>query len=103
MPAGGTCAGRPCWKDAGQRGLRYGDRDTTPNGIVSAALKPGEDGRASIRVKAKGANVPMPPLPLAQGPTVTVQLQSSDGTCWEAAYDAPAARNDGEGFKDKSD
>jgi len=103
MPPGGTCAGRPCWKDAGQRGLLYGDRDTTPDGVVSAALKPGEDGRASIRVKAKGANVPMPVLPLAQGTTVTVQLKSSDGTCWEAAYDAPAARNDGEGFKDKSD
>jgi len=103
LPAGGTCARKPCWKARGTAGLRYGDRDATPDGIYQAALKAGAEGQASVKVKAKGTHLAMPTLPLAQDTTITVQLVSSDGICWASAYDAPATRNDGVQFKDTLD
>jgi cysteine-rich repeat protein len=101
LPAGGTCARKPCWKVSGTTGFRYADRDAMPDGVYQAVLKTGAEGRASIKVKAKGAHLAMPALPLAQGTTVTAQLVSSDGICWASAYDAPAIRNDGAQFKDR--
>jgi hypothetical protein len=43
-----------------------------------------------------------PPLPLAQDPAVTVQLRSSDGACFGAAYDAPARASDALQFRDQT-
>jgi len=34
---------------------------------------------------------------------VTVQMHSSTGACWSAAFAAPAARNDTGHFRDTSD
>ena len=34
---------------------------------------------------------------------VTVQLQSSNGNCWQAVYSTPFTKNDGVTFKDKAD
>jgi hypothetical protein len=84
-PAGGTCAGQPCWKLAGTTGYRYIDRERTPTGLLKLLLKEGDDGRARVVAKAKGGNLTLPPLPLAL--PVRVQLQSTSGTCWEAAFD----------------
>ena len=35
--------------------------------------------------------------------SVTVQISNSLGNCWEAEYSAPATKNDGVQYKDKSD
>ena len=40
-------------------------------------------------------------MPVSQ--PVTVQLKSSDGTCWEATYTAPASANGPGKFVDRSD
>jgi hypothetical protein len=101
LPGGGTCRGLPCWRPlSGGRGYRYDDRELTPHGIQKVFLKTGDDGVAEIAVKGKGSLFPLPPLPFAQDPNVTVQLVSTDGECWTADYPAPAARNDIGGFKD---
>jgi hypothetical protein len=84
-PAGGTCAGRPCWKPAGTKGFGYNDRNRTPSGMLRLVLKSGDDGRARVIAKGKGLQLEMPPLPLPL--PVRVQLQSTSGECWEAAYD----------------
>jgi hypothetical protein len=43
-----------------------------------------------LKLKARGAHVPMPALPLGAG--VTLQLHRSDAApCWSARFDDPAA------------
>ncbi len=100
IPAGGLCHGKPCWSAAGSSGLGYRDRDASPDGITSVALKAGATGKTMITLKGKGAFLPALPLPLAQDPTVTVQLSNDAGVCWESVFNAPATRNDAAQFKD---
>ncbi len=98
IPAAGTCAGKPCWKETA-KGFKYKDKELDPDGIQLALLKSGPSGKAKIIVKGKGANVPLPALPLT--PTVTVQLKNADA-CWQAEY-GTATKNDAEQFKAKAD
>src|SRR4029077_5215187 len=46
-PAGGTCAGRPCWR-AKSGGYRFTQKDLVPNGLGSLDLKSGVAGKARI-------------------------------------------------------
>jgi len=100
VPAGGTCAGRACWK-AAPTGFKYSDGELTPDGIQKVSLKAGPAGGAKIGVKGKGANLGLPALPLVT--PVVVQLGRSDGgPCWQATYSAPSV-NEGAKFSAKSD
>ena len=103
-PAGGTCAGAPCWK-ATSSGWRYKDRELSPTGLRKVVLKAGIAGKAKISVKGRGVALALPaaagPGLLAQDTNVRVQLVSSDGECWEATYPTPAGTNTPEQFKDK--
>jgi len=102
IPGGGSCKGKPCWKALGSSGLKYSDRDRTPEGVESMVLRAGPAGKSSIVVTAKGADLAPPVLPLAHDPAVTVQLRTSDGPCFGAAYSAPAQKNDATHFRDKT-
>jgi len=106
VPAGRLCVGTPCWR-ATKTGFLFKDKDLKYGGIAQITLKAGVAGKASVVVKAKGANVPVPAPTaaglLAQDPTVVVQLKNSEGVCWAASYSAPATKNDATQFKDKSD
>jgi hypothetical protein len=106
VPAGGTCAGRPCWS-ANASGLRYADKNLARKGVKLIRLKAGAAGSASVTWLAKGDNLDFtslaPLLPFDQSPKVTVQMTNSDGECWTAAYSAPARANDHDGFVDKGD
>ena len=100
MPAGGVCAGRPCWKENAV-GFQFGDKSAL-HGVTRLTLKSGfAPGKSKILLKGRGANLALPILPLAE--PVTVQLRNSAGFCWEAVYSAPAIRNQPDQFKDKSD
>lgn len=101
-PAGGTCDGRPCWKDL-KHGYKYRQRDFSAGlkNSLQIILKEGEEGKATIKVKGKGMTPMIPTLPMSQ--PVTVQIVNGGGFCWEAIYSAPALKNDAGGFKDKSD
>jgi hypothetical protein len=108
VPAGGTCAGQPCWKATGASGFKYSDPNLTHEGVKRIRLKAGTTpGKAKIIVLGKGGNLDYaslaPFLPLDQSPRVTVQLTNSDGRCWAADYSAPAAANTSEKFADKGD
>ncbi len=85
-PEGGTCAGRPCWTALKQSGFRYKDREATPDGLTSIAVKRGEAGKSQAAVEAKGALLepPIVPLPLP----LRVQLQVENGACLVARYEA---------------
>ena len=87
-PAGGVCAGRPCWRETSS-GFRYADRELTPDGLATIRLKAGSDGSGRITLAARGTALPLPSLPFT--PPVTVQLQRRDGAaCWSATFSAPA-------------
>jgi hypothetical protein len=91
VPAGGTCDGKPCWKET-STGFTYNSK-TSANGIQSMGLKAGAAGKANLKVKGKGTNLAMPTMPLAQDTTVTVQLLGpTGGICWDANFSAPAER-----------
>jgi hypothetical protein len=99
-PAGGSCAGRPCWRET-SAGFKYADRARTPDGLTGIRLKAGDAGHGQIAVKGKGPNLRMPTLGLAT--PVTVQLGRSDGTaCFEARFGAPTT-NQADRFVARSD
>ncbi len=102
IPAGGTCGTRPCWK-ATKAGFQYANKAGTGDGLTKLTLKQGLlPGQAKISAKGKGVNFPLPALPLAQDPTVTVQLKSRTGACWTADF-STAIENDAGRLKAKSD
>ncbi|HVM98388.1 MAG TPA: PPC domain-containing protein, partial [Candidatus Acidoferrales bacterium] len=83
--ASGICAGRPCWHKT-MRGYRYSSKKALPTGISSVDLRSGIDGKAQITVRGHGNLLSLPPLPLHQQSTVTVQL-SNGQSCWQGTYD----------------
>jgi len=101
-PAGGSCAGKACWAST-KAGFKYTNKDATPDGLSQLQLTAGAAGKAKIVAKGKGPNLAMPAFPLLQDPTVVVQVQNSDGGCWEADYSAPAKKNDSAQLNDTSD
>jgi cysteine-rich repeat protein len=101
-PAGGTCAGRPCWKSLPGRGFLYKDRERTPNGMDVVKLEAGADGRASAVATAKGPTLTMPALGAFTFP-LYVQLQGENGQCTFSAFEAAnARRNDASLFHGRS-
>jgi len=90
-PAGGVCAGRPCWSGTTRRS-KYSDEQLTPDGLRRIEMKGRRRGKARIAVKGRGARLELGTLPF--GTPVTVRLQrAGDGKCWEATFAAPD-RND---------
>lgn len=109
VPAGGICGAKPCWRVT-LTSVAYKNKLATPDGVVALKVKTGIAGKASLKVKAKGATLAMPFLPPAQSPgPVTVQLINSTTTsCWEARYSSPAIFKPGTAvgtgkWKDKND
>jgi hypothetical protein len=96
IPAGGTCAGRACWRVTGGGGFQYTNSAGTPRGITKAKLKAGQ-----LKIFGKGPNLRTVSPPLAL--PVTVQLLIDDGVttdCWQATY-ASAMVNKARRFKAK--
>jgi hypothetical protein len=102
-PAGDTCNAdntRPCWR-AKSTGFLYRDKNLTPNGLQKVVLKAGPAGTAKILVKGKGALLDLPPLPITSLPII-VQLNNSDGVCWQATY-STTLQNQADRLKAKAD
>lgn len=104
VPAGGTCSGKPCWKQT-QKGFKYKDKLGTSAGVTGLTLQAGVDGKAKIGATGKGVNLIVPMLPLNQTNPVRVQLINSTTTaCWEASYLGPPTSRPGDTkWKDKND
>lgn len=103
-PAGGTCGADACWSPAGTRGFKYKDREATPDGLGSLRLRSGESGTAKVGVKGKGANLPLPGLPVPEPAKLRAQLQASNGECWEATYSPVGViKNEPGQFKGRAD
>jgi len=93
--AGGTCAGKDCWK-GGAKGFRYKDASASPDGLISLVLKAGDEGKAKIKLKAKGANLIVPTLPLtiAPDPVRVVLVNEESGLCWSASFATASTKPD---------
>ncbi len=102
-PAGGTCAGKPCWKPTGTKGFQYKDKDLTPDGGYQLKLKEGALAKAQIQFTARGTNLALPADLTSIGQPLTVQIQNSDGLCWEAIYSGPPTTQSPTKFSDKAD
>ena len=88
------------WKTLGDRGFEYRDPAAAGDGVSKIVLRGGDAGKSKILVKAKGANLPLPALPLDEATGVTVQMIRSDGSqCWQAVFPAPARKNTGTLFR----
>jgi cysteine-rich repeat protein len=101
-PAGGLCAGKPCWKATGVKGFKYSDKELTPDGGQKITLKEGALEKAKILLNGRGANLHLPDLTTLVQPVV-VQIQNSDGVCWETTFSGPPTKQTAEQFKDKAD
>jgi hypothetical protein len=102
LPGLSSCRGKPCWSaNSSGTKLKYKDRELLPDGIQALAAKAGAAGLTYVKVKGKGAALPMPVLPLTT--PVRFQLQAvGTGTCWEAVFSTPTV-NDTLQFKAKAD
>ena len=95
---GSEVAAWPGWTGLGGKGARFSDLFGTQGGITQILAKVGDDGRASVSVKGKGAPLGMPALPL--GLPARVQLQVLGGACFEATFGAAGMRkNDSRQFQ----
>jgi acetyl esterase/lipase len=96
LTAGAQCGSRPCWSDKGARGFQYKDTRATIAGIRKLQLKPGDEGRARIKLDTKSFEL-AGVLPVE--PPATIQLRRLDAdVCWGAAHD-DVRRNDPSTFK----
>ncbi len=85
--AGGTCADKPCWKAPRSNiRFRYRDKAGAADGITEIQLRSGAVGRGKISVKGRGPSLGLS-LPVGPFNSVTVQLISGNGACWQAEYD----------------
>lgn len=91
------------WTSLGDKGWRYADKTASTDGVTKISLKPGDAGKASVNVLAKGLALPLP-APLGDGkffwvePSVTVQLQSNTGECWSSSFDVEVTKKNVEGM-----
>ena len=95
VPAGSGWQGGPT-------GFKYKSKTGTPDGVTQIQLRVGGDGRAKVLVQGKGAELAMPTLAALEQP-LRIQLQSSDGPCWEAVYSAPPRKSAAQIFSDRAD
>lgn len=98
---GGTCDGKPCWAAKPKGTFLYKDKAATADGVQQILLKSGGAGKARLQVKGKGAGLKVS-APLGIVPPLTVQLRSSAGSCWGAAFGSPS-KNDADDFVAKAD
>jgi hypothetical protein len=95
-------AGATNWRE-NTKGFKYRRKDGLPDGVTSLAFKEGTAGRASMKLKSKGARVAPPPLGTISGP-LEVQLQRTDaGICLGATFSPPFVKLDLVDLKAKSD
>jgi hypothetical protein len=101
-PGASSCGTKPCWKTTGTKGFGYKDKAGASDGVTGIKLGAGADGKAKILVKARGASLPTPALPLTL--PVTVQFQIDDGVdvrCWESLFSTDPLGNTDTKFRAK--
>ncbi len=90
------------WQSKDDKGFQYRSASAAPDGVAQLAVRPGEAGKAKVKLKAKGPGLSLPSL--GQGPaSVTVELRADSGLCLGATMTAPYQADDPTQFKASSD
>jgi hypothetical protein len=98
--AAGLCLGKSCW-DYTASAFKYRDPQLFAAGTQTLTL--GNAHEAKIVLRGKSGLVGVPPLGTLAVP-LTVQLQGTNGGCWEAHYsNAGVRQHTAAGFQAKSD
>jgi hypothetical protein len=84
------------WKATGS-GFKYGENTGAAGGVSKIKIQKGA-GTAKIFIKGFGMNLDDPALPLTQ--PVLVQVQNSNGSCWEHQFTSPENKNTMTQFND---
>jgi len=107
IPGGTLCGAKkpkPCWKET-KTGYKFKDKDAAPGGIATASFKEGlVAGKAKAIVKGKGGNLEMPGLAgLAglAGPLTVQLINTNNGMCLAAGYEAPFVKQTSSQLKAK--
>lgn len=103
--AGLACGNRACWRAVGTRGFKYKDPELAAAGVRSISLVSGAAGKGGLALKARNQQ-PKGRTELPTGLTTalegqaraTVQVQVSDGGCFEGVLD-DVRKADGLEFK----
>ena len=103
-PAGGLCGSgkraKDCWKGGGKRQSLV-DPPAATDGLRRLALRSSKLGARSARLRASGADLALPALPLLE--PASVQLVGNRGACWSSAFTAPARESSATEFSDTAD
>lgn len=92
--AGGTCAGKPCWKAKKDTGWQYQDKNAAANGVTKMQLTGGAAGKSKLQVQAannaKNEQLAMPTgiaAALQSSTNVTLQVRARDAQCFSVIVD----------------
>ena len=105
--AGAECGTppKPCWSAISDKGYKYGDKDTSADGILKMVMKGGDAGKGSVVVIGKNnsskgqASLPTDiALLLSNNTQATVQLLTSDASCFGVTT-TNVKKADGASFK----
>ncbi len=96
LPEQADCAGDDCWRQAGE-GFRFRSDDGLPDGARRGDLRPGERGRSSIKVRARGPGIDLPGVLTLPVTAQWVRTDDAVAPCWGVEY-LEAVRNESERF-----
>lgn len=92
--AGGTCAGKPCWKASKDTGWQYQDKEAASDGVTKLKLAGGVAGKSQLQLQAaNNATKGQTSLPtglaaaLQASTSATLQLVASDAQCFAVTVD----------------
>ena len=92
VPPGGQCGDVPCWT-AKAKGFAYRDELGQAAGIGTVRLLPSASAKSSVHVRGKGANLPLPVLPLA-GPVKVQVINDATGVCFASDFAGATGSSD---------
>ena len=82
-------------------GFAYRNRAKVPDGIAELELAVEASTRTRILLIGRGNLLRLPMLPTAL--PLTIQLQNTEGSCWESRFSEPERVNTPHRFKDRAD
>lgn len=82
------------WIPLADEGFRYVDAAGSPHGVRKATLKAGDQDKAMITLKAKGAGLPDGWLPIGTTPVVAQLVRADVSRCWQGTYVGSDVKSD---------
>ena len=106
--AGAFCGAKPCWKALAALGYQYDDKSASSDGVTRIQWKSGLAGKGQLRAKAANnasqaetSLVTGLAAQLASSTSVTIQVLTSDASCFSAAL-SDVSKADGIQFMAKT-